>query len=462
MTYLGVEWGCKYVLTGPDGTRAVFNDSTDVDFVGVLNPEESSGLDAPEIREDSAERVEDDGAIFGDFFSGKRPVVFGGEITFTDPVDRNEKVGKLSRASNAKTGNAVLTWEPLGAGQQVQVELRRQQPLRVTGGYAKKFQLAMVSADSKIVSSALHTATASGLKVGTLANQTPTAVATEEFQVFKNRDYTPWATPENAKAIDGTSTTTTPGEAVFRNIGERSAGTDFLVGTWSLASLPSGAWITNITVEITAKIAEVPPVSSIKQFNRILSTGVASDAFQTVGVLTTSLASASTAMDPLSMLEITGRGAMTAALKTSFKYAFAWEFVKPPLETFTVKQVSVDGMKMQISYVVAVTVSATNNGDVPADSIFKVVGPLTNPTIENQTNGEQMFYGGVIVKGETVTFNTAARTAVSSKYGNVFNNIQFPTNWIKIKPGANVIGLIGESGSETETKLELEWHDAWE
>lgn len=145
MSALGVEYGCKYVLHGPDGTRAVFNDEKDEDFVGILGPE-SSGLDSADVRESAWDAVEEDGGHHGDFFDGRRPIVLQGTIIATGAKDRNEKVNKLKRAARALRSDATLTWQPIG-GPEVTLLLRKQQPLRITKGFVKEFQLPMVAAN---------------------------------------------------------------------------------------------------------------------------------------------------------------------------------------------------------------------------------------------------------------------------------------------------------------------------
>lgn len=156
---LGVEYGCPFVLTGPDGTRAVFNDDTDEDFVGILSAEESSGLDSPDVREDIQARAEADGAVQGNNYFGARPVVLTGTIIATSKVNRNEKVARLKRASLALREDAKLEWAPAELQEEeeavwVYLNVRRQQPLRVTKGYTKHFQLPLVAGDPTIRASA--------------------------------------------------------------------------------------------------------------------------------------------------------------------------------------------------------------------------------------------------------------------------------------------------------------------
>lgn len=157
MSSLGIEWGAKYTLVGPDGTTVVFNDSSDPNFIGVLSPE-SSGLDSPDVREDATDATEEDGGHHGDFFEGRRPVVLQGTIIASSATQRNERVGKLKRATRALRRDATLTWKIAG-GVEVELALRRQQPLRVTKGYTKDFQVGMVAADIFPKSVADHTST---------------------------------------------------------------------------------------------------------------------------------------------------------------------------------------------------------------------------------------------------------------------------------------------------------------
>lgn len=157
LTPLGVQLSTKYTLTGPDGTIATFNDSTDANFVGYIT--ELTGLDSPEVRENADNVSGADGGTHGAFYYGRRPITMSGEIiNVVSNEDRNKKLTKLAQASNAMRANAKLEWTPEG-GEAVFVEVRRQQALRVTGGWAKQFQLLVVSADPRIYSSTLSTQT---------------------------------------------------------------------------------------------------------------------------------------------------------------------------------------------------------------------------------------------------------------------------------------------------------------
>lgn len=155
MSDLGVDYGVPFVLEGPDGTRAVFNDDSDEDYVGILG-EESSGLDSAEVRENAQDATEADGGVHGNFYYGRRPVILAGTVVADSLSDRRSKITKLKRASNALREDSSLTWEP-PSGPEVALSLRRQQPIRVTGGVVKSFQVPLVSASAFIESVATHT-----------------------------------------------------------------------------------------------------------------------------------------------------------------------------------------------------------------------------------------------------------------------------------------------------------------
>jgi hypothetical protein len=140
-----------YTLVGPDGTRIVFGNPDDPDFIGYVS--EVGGLDGPETRESAELRADGDGGVHGDFFHGRRPVTLEG-IIWPDPFDtRQEREERIARATNAMRADALLTWTPAGKSQR-EISLRRAQPPRIAGRRPKSFLIAMVSASAYMSSSA--------------------------------------------------------------------------------------------------------------------------------------------------------------------------------------------------------------------------------------------------------------------------------------------------------------------
>jgi hypothetical protein len=154
----GYENSATYELTGPDGTRAVFNDPNDADFVGYAS--EISGLDSPELREYASDITQGDGGVHFDFFHGRRPVVITAEVLAASVAERNEKLNKIRLASMALREDSVLRWTPTGH-EKVRLSVRRQQPVRVSGGWAKQVQIPLVAERPHIESDTLYSSSTS-------------------------------------------------------------------------------------------------------------------------------------------------------------------------------------------------------------------------------------------------------------------------------------------------------------
>lgn len=144
-----------YTLTSALGDVAVFNDPLSANYVGMLT--EVTGLDSAEVREASEELTEADGGAHGNFFYGRRPIVLNGRVFgHATQAARAVRLDRMMRASNAMRGDAVLTWKPENWASVVHIPMqtfvRRQQPLRISGGWVKEFQLSLVSEYAQLFS----------------------------------------------------------------------------------------------------------------------------------------------------------------------------------------------------------------------------------------------------------------------------------------------------------------------
>lgn len=161
---VGVGFGQRWQIQGPDGTVAVFNDQTSANYVGAIT--DLTGFDSPSIRENADDLVQQDGGIHGDFFYGRRSISMTGIIyDAVTPAQRNVRIETLKRATMAlrpvpagtgpanSIGCSRISWMPYGGSASVFLDVRQQQPLRISGGYNKDFQVQMVAADPRIYSS---------------------------------------------------------------------------------------------------------------------------------------------------------------------------------------------------------------------------------------------------------------------------------------------------------------------
>jgi hypothetical protein len=162
-----VQLSIPYTFIGPDGTRAVVGNcdeaQADPDFVGFIDPEQGiSGLDGAGVRESADELPDQDGGVHGSFYEERRPVVaniilnphlYGGDIA---ALER-----KLKRATRALRDDTLLRWTPTDVGIELELRLRRQSKVNITGRHPKVALVPMVSADSAVRSSSEAQATLS-------------------------------------------------------------------------------------------------------------------------------------------------------------------------------------------------------------------------------------------------------------------------------------------------------------
>lgn len=154
------ELSAVYTITGPDGTQAVLNDASDPSYVGTFGSDGITGLDDAEIRENAWDLVEADGGVHGPFWLGRRPITMAIDVLGVSAQDRNAKLEKLKRATNALRADGTLVWTtPNGLGPNQRLSFRRQQPRRITGAWLKTCFLSLVAADPRIYSTSIHTST---------------------------------------------------------------------------------------------------------------------------------------------------------------------------------------------------------------------------------------------------------------------------------------------------------------
>lgn len=144
-------------MSAQDGTRAVLNDDTDPDFVGNVNGDGGiTGLDSAEIREVADDNINEDGAIHGEFYQGRRPITVSAQVGGnTTPAVRNARGQRLLAAARAlrvagvSHRPGVIRWAPSGYPEMF-ARYRAQQPARESGQWVKEIALSLVAADPRI------------------------------------------------------------------------------------------------------------------------------------------------------------------------------------------------------------------------------------------------------------------------------------------------------------------------
>jgi hypothetical protein len=114
------------------------------------------------VRTSVYEKVQADGAIFGDFYHTTRPITLQPTILEASVSARNLKESKLRKVVNdCMRQGGTLAWTPDGSISQF-VTVRKHQPLRIKGGWAKQALVALIANDPLIYGSTLNTTTNTG------------------------------------------------------------------------------------------------------------------------------------------------------------------------------------------------------------------------------------------------------------------------------------------------------------
>jgi hypothetical protein len=150
---MAYEIGIPYVLIGPSGDRIAFNDRTDADFVGFLDPEDGIvGLDSPTVRASGEDNVGADGGRNGLGYNARRPVSFKGQFDASVSITEvNENVDRtIAILDDCARRDAVMLWQEHGRPM-TQLLLRRAAEPRVQGRLPKTFTLPFISEYDRIV-----------------------------------------------------------------------------------------------------------------------------------------------------------------------------------------------------------------------------------------------------------------------------------------------------------------------
>ena len=101
--------------------------------------------------------------------------------------------------------------------------------------------------------------------------------------------------------------------------------------------------------------------------------------------------------------------------------------------------------------------TATNSGNFPADITFTIPGPVTNPRIENITEGKTLALTLDVLEGETLVIDTASST-VTVNGVNRYDALAATSEWFKVGPPGSNIRYRALSGTGP---LAATWRSAW-
>lgn len=424
-----VYWDDVWVSLADKTTRAVFNDSTDPDFVGALDAE-SSGLDSPDIRENAQDATEEDGGIHGDFFAGRRPITLHGTIIANGKTDRNTKVAKLKRAAKARRQDALLFWTPEG-GPTVKLDLRQQQPLRVTKGFNKEFFAPMVSADARITS----------LEEKSVSSVVGTSLKTAKTGANKSGEGSgslAWTNPGNITASDDVRATA---------VASGSIATNWLQATNFGHVLPTGA----IPKAVIAKV-EANRVSGTANVELLLMRMIVAGVMIENPAFWISVWNSATdtvkSFGNFNSLIATWSAAPTKAQIEASNWGVAMVANIPGVATM-----GVDAIQTEVFYRLPFIVE--NAGDEYADFTAILTGETTGPVeLKNETTGDKLVVNTVMTGSDVIEIDTKNRT-VKKNGSNLYGSFNFSSSdWFKLAPGHTQL-------MAPNNEVTINYRDAW-
>lgn len=104
------------------------------------------------------------------------------------------------------------------------------------------------------------------------------------------------------------------------------------------------------------------------------------------------------------------------------------------------------------------TFVATNAGNFETPATFTLSGPLTNPRIENVTQGKTLDFGITLSASETLVVDTAARTVLLGGTASRYSTLTTASEWFQLGAGGDTIRLAADSGSGS---MDTTWRSAW-
>lgn len=106
------------------------------------------------------------------------------------------------------------------------------------------------------------------------------------------------------------------------------------------------------------------------------------------------------------------------------------------------------------------TVAATNNGTFEAGVSLKLTGPVTDPAVTNQTNGESMSFTGTIGAGTYYIVNTTDRTVLLNGTASRYSELDASSTWLQLQPGANELKFTADA-FHADASMLATWRSAF-
>lgn len=104
------------------------------------------------------------------------------------------------------------------------------------------------------------------------------------------------------------------------------------------------------------------------------------------------------------------------------------------------------------------TITVTNTGTVSTAPKFHIVGPVTNPTIRNETLDKQLTVSIVLAAGDYLDIDVAARSVLLNGSTSRYSSLT-TAQWFNLVPGGNEIRFT--AAGATAATVDVIYRSAW-
>lgn len=472
----GPQFGVPFTVVGPDGTRAVFNNPADPDYVGFLT--DVSGLDSAEVRENAEVVAGDDGGIHGDFFYGRRPIVFEGMID-NRPGTNHWAYGNYTEVARNLVPNPGMEYDSGLTGwtrdtgttsAMTRVSTNKHsgtyamQLTRIAGSTGDVWASTSLTSRFTVTPGSQWTASmwtygasnpkididwynAAGSVIGS-SIAAPTGVATTSWQRTTVTASAP-ASAVSAVAWVGAGGVLASGTILADDVLFQAGSlTDYFDGTTYPATgglyLSSWAGVAHQSQSILYSGQEVPLSSNVVRNLRATKLQRAFNAMRR---------DTSIRWTPEGGIEqqITVRRQQPLRITGAFNKTFQAAVVAADYRIYSA------ALKEQ-RFSPNVSGVLTTLGSTSTMPVITINGPVTNPDIRNQSNGGITKLTYTLTSGNSIVIDYEAKTIKLNGTTNIYSAMDFPTsNWWELDPGPNTLLL---NGTGTGNML-VSWNDAW-
>lgn len=107
------------------------------------------------------------------------------------------------------------------------------------------------------------------------------------------------------------------------------------------------------------------------------------------------------------------------------------------------------------------TAYATNDGNISTDPVIIIQGPVTNPVVQNYTDGTFIQVNLVLASGQTLVIDSAEKRVLLGGTASRAGQIALGSTFPRLLPGVNTLRLGGTIASGDQPVLSVAFRSAW-